>query len=529
MRSLPVCSGGGAAGGSGVNEQSFLGAESDRIIHVAKHTDSAQDGTRQHPYKTIAAGYAAAKLLTPSVNKPVAVLIYPGYYDEEVDLDTSYIDLIGVGGRAGTILSSDTSTPLVVSADNVTVQGLTIDARDAFDIIQVASGVTEVLFYECKTTAIDSASCFIDISAAGTGVTFQDCHLTTGDDDINVLYAQTTAECTLWNCRVSGRVQAAQATLKVRGCIMAADGNTLNLTNALGAIMVQSNIIRSTGTGQAINTTATIQGPVFVDNWINGGDTVSFDGATDANTIIRGNRLSAGLDAGVKFSDPLKRIGGYMDWYADANRCENSWTSDWDFAQLYTNDITYFYPNNGQPWILDGIRRFSLIYAASVTSVYVNAGAELLLQNIITGKRVQVAGNGSDFHLKHVEHNGEFYISASAGGGIRAEHCTFNNSSNVQSGHAVEYQGAVGYFTLDNCTVIGNTAAVDFNANTYDQLKAKYSEFWRTDDIANDAFIGVAGIDYAAHHCAFPTNPGANFTNLVTVGEYDSFDTDALY
>lgn len=83
-----------------------------RSIHVQKGGDDDNTGSEQYPFATVPAAIVAAKALVmvPSTANPIAILIGPGVYSEQVVLDHEGISLYGYGQgitsfeRAGTAL-----------------------------------------------------------------------------------------------------------------------------------------------------------------------------------------------------------------------------------------------------------------------------------------------------------------------------------------------------------------------------------------------------------------------------------------
>lgn len=69
---------------------------SNTVLFVAKTGDdnTAQVGNLAKPYLSISAAYVKAKQLNPSKTNRVAIVVYPGDYEENITIDVNYVDLL---------------------------------------------------------------------------------------------------------------------------------------------------------------------------------------------------------------------------------------------------------------------------------------------------------------------------------------------------------------------------------------------------------------------------------------------------
>lgn len=105
------------------------------IVRTGVDSSGAEANTSAQNGINLLAAYAQAKLLTPggnalSATNRAAVLVFPGVYDlgsSNILADTSYVDLIGVGGVNDVIIRSNdaNNSTIFQSADDIVFKGFT--------------------------------------------------------------------------------------------------------------------------------------------------------------------------------------------------------------------------------------------------------------------------------------------------------------------------------------------------------------------------------------------------------------------
>jgi hypothetical protein len=80
------------------------------------------------PGDNLISKYGQAKLLNASANNRVSLIIFPGTYslDSELQIDSEYIDIIGIGAQVQSPAVFITTNTLNVSANNVMVSGISV-------------------------------------------------------------------------------------------------------------------------------------------------------------------------------------------------------------------------------------------------------------------------------------------------------------------------------------------------------------------------------------------------------------------
>lgn len=79
------------------------------ILHVDKRGNNDNVGNELSPYLTITAAVEKAKTMSPSQTNPIAILIRPGIYNEQVIIDVSGINLYGFGQGVTQIIRNGTA------------------------------------------------------------------------------------------------------------------------------------------------------------------------------------------------------------------------------------------------------------------------------------------------------------------------------------------------------------------------------------------------------------------------------------
>jgi hypothetical protein len=103
-------------------------------------------GTPSQNATSLSASYAQAKNSSPSATNRIAILAGPGKYEfsSSFDLDTQYIDILSITGERDILVTG--SNTISISADNVFVRGIDVDAKN----FTIADNLPSIKLVNCK-------------------------------------------------------------------------------------------------------------------------------------------------------------------------------------------------------------------------------------------------------------------------------------------------------------------------------------------------------------------------------------------
>lgn len=542
----------GEGGGSTDGLLSLPDAQLDNVLWVDVSTacpPGTEDGSCQLPYHSIDAAVNAAAALVPApgAGNPVAIIVMPGEYREQVQLDVPHVHLFGFN-RETTILKNGGlgGEALLITTQYTSVQGLTIEATDTTNHVVIVDWDPVVEEW------VEFRECYFQVPAPPNGgdgsvlvqdayVRFIDCDFVAPYTANRVLYCAPGAfhvtMVELYACRVHGYIYATQTsgTLYVFGCEI--DGK-INSTIAGAWYCFDTRITATSGAAiPAVGTGTVIQDCVLTSQAGN----YDIDDDTGGKSFICANVImwTGGIHEDHDRSNPTRYVGGPgdADWY----------------------QTTWHAQRTGAP------RLIVLLKDDVITSALQNYG----------GNPTTIRGNGHSLTA-----NGCDLVTMASGGWLRFEHITLVGLINIVNGvGTIELlEGTyltgniyVDYCGNDNLMVILDGAEVSGqiileDANGYgsvvikrsrvkgaagsaiywkdpgspaptpvSKLKIKYSTIWNTNSGAppfqKDAVF--AAVTYYSHHSRYNMTPdggGGWATNAIAVAQrFDSYDVQTDY
>jgi len=514
------------------------------------------DGVRK--YTTIGAAMAAA--VAGSL-----ILVYPGTYVESVTLKAN-VTLAGIDKDQVIISQNNTGNPAIkyttqgtrdniVNVNNLTVIGY--GTSKSFDFIYLGSGLWDYINVLDAILKTDSGTSYgqwdkfiyptftrCDFQSQGGGgfvwktttlaatAYFNDCNLQglALNQTANALYFTDTHFLSIY---------ATAGTLWFQRCSASTDDpppapyNNFIHSNGAG-VLFQSGLLTSDGDFYPIRMEKNLYLEIL-DSRVQGvnGYTEVFCDVPLTSSTIKNNLLTTGLPDNLVHSNPIKYVGGGIDFYKTVQGALNGVNGNGQKVVLNSDQtITAALTPPSYAVLIDGNHQFKITRASGLALMTLDANDNVKFVNIDLVGSIDVAGNGAKLFL--------------------ADHTFLAGMVDVQSGDAnteikIDQAKILGDASDLYCIRIAHASPIIIvkrsylkgNANpvvywdtvTNNNLKIAWAALLHGSLGANNPFgrSGAQTPNFCSHHSMYNVDPTAGiWTNLIGT-PYDSFDADGDY
>jgi hypothetical protein len=263
---------------------------------------------------------------------------------------------------------------------------------------------------------------------------------------------------------------------------------------------------------------------------INGYNEVFADINVTASTI-QNNTFTTGLPNNIIHSNPIKNVGGGLDFYQTIQGALNGITSDGQKIVLNSNQnlTTYLQPPNYEIFI-DGLNQYDINRAGQLLML-ITSSKKVRFSNIDLNGEIRISASNSVLQLNdHAYLEGQINVS----GGTNTAKIILNQSiikGDKYFFYPLKIADADPFILIKRAYLKGFTGypAIYYNTITNDNLDIEYSTIMHGSLGTNDAFgrSGVQTPTISSHHSAYNTNPKFTINNIDL--NYDTFDADADY
>lgn len=502
----------------------------EQILFVDSSTDTTEDGTRQHPYQSIADAMTAAAALTPTATNRILIYILPGIYNEVLTA-VSHVYLWGVS-RSFCIVQS-ASTVYTVETENTAAYNLTFESLAANPIVSVDGVFNELVpFFNCRFLGAGSNSNVLEMTGEGKAWC-QDCWFIADDDEDRIVHIDATAGnvLKLEGCAIEGYLDHDDGMLDVVQCEITSSGATAAIDSASEDTLRVRNSKIENDTARCIYITAQLSTFEVQDCQLSSA-ALNYDidsNATRTGCDIEGNRMLRGIGSNIQTSNLAKRVGSnaQTDWYAtlgDAiSACPNS--TECTIRMFQDETLSALITANSKLLTVD-LQGFALSYVVAGDAFISSSNSDVTIQNgTFNGGRLEIALSGI-LRIKNCFISGKLLALAgtSAGSAIYVEHSRIEGSA--LTNQALEIRDDDPIFVIKDSYLKGRSGqvAVYWNSgSTNANLDCKHSAFMHGSLGANLPFTTNAGqnVTYSMHHCEVNADPqtAGNFTNDIAAGQ----------
>jgi hypothetical protein len=536
--------------------------EADHVLFVDKTSNVyTPNGTMSGPYNTIGAAVTAANGLSPSASNRIAIIIYPGIYDEAVVTQDDYVSFVGYDRHSTIIAPTSANSPISPGHVNIEFSNLTFETPSGnTDYIVDDATVTQgnVVFRACNFVGTNGSFNNYVRNRFKT-LWLYDCELEQGDTTLWIIYpsGSTTRNMYMFDCKSDGCIHIqGDCSISAYGCQFT---STANSGAYYGTLRFNASAPEHAFYGCYIENTHANGVPV----WINGGDTdlgdffgcqfvsastVDFYGQNFATAGIYGCSMSKGMGRYIRTKSKTKFCNGTSfdkDYYLDMVELNAALTSTDDGAVIHflgdytantqvdqNDNIDIIIDGHGYTWTdttptggftlgnVGGgrmlVRNLNFIGA----TVYCQgSGTHLIVDNCYIEGVVYQRGIGDDATTRTVIHNST--VIGITGGASLASPLRINAPAPtiiVSKSYLKGFTGA---------------AAVNYLGHDNDSVEFEYSKVFHGDLGSNNPFTGefANDINYKAHHTTFNQEPAlaapASYVNDIDSGQrHNTIDPD---
>jgi hypothetical protein len=525
----------------------------DQVIFVDKASGGSYtpDGTIQKPYNSVSSAVSAAVTAGASASNRFGIVIYPGIYEDTVNLSTQGIFLIGTS-RENTIIQQSSGASTVYSS----AAAFTGVANLTFRTTGTATG--HVFYSTVSTTGfIDWLNCTFEVVSGALPVRFYrdmdlrawNCDFIHDDDSQRVVdggLSNAGFNGLLWNCRFEGQFY----TTGTNGKWRFHDCYFTSSVSGVGTLDIQNPVIyahdcyfENTGTGANDVAFYTRGGTaVFWGCTIRGGPNATYDTNSPNffSNYVHGCRMRHGLHWGFRQSGVAELYAagndGDMDFYKSVGDAYNAADGGGDGHVIYMlGDDTGSTLTPGAvktPMCIDG-QGHTWTGGETIS----NGTTTLTVRNMYFTGAFRFLTQTWTLRLENVYVDGRIFWDTGYASTLNAHDCKFVGNSTYPVPLFMRWNaGTAGALYFDHCYVKGYTGnpAVDYQGVDYDSLYFSYSKVFHGDLGTNNPFANYdAGRKYYAHHCVFNQEPALadpNITNEIDSGQrYNTVDPDGDY
>jgi hypothetical protein len=542
------------------------------IVFVDKTAGAyAADGTIQFPYNSIQSAITAA-------SSGDLVYVYPGTYTEQITMKAG-VPVVGMN-REDCIVTA-TSNPVVAcgTVDAVMTSMTVTSATSGVVGVACTSPAGSVTFRDMAFLETGNFSAArVDITAGGAEFLFDDCFfdvvsntthrvLDTGNGSFigtlecrNCIFKGVVdlggggtgaAQWQIFNsCHFgdsagdAGIIQVAKASINVlvQDCRWSSnDGFACVRIFNDARVDILSSVLRGTDGGSSaavlMNSNCTLKMLGNVCERISAAGTIFDVTATTTVTgaIIKGNTFEKGIEGTVQTLDPVKRVGGDVDYYANIAEAFIAAASAGDIVQL-NEDVTISTPilPASTAITLDG-QGFTLTRAAGQPAMTLGAGDVVTFKDIAIVGSIDINGSGAIAKfLENVILTGR--VDIIAGDGTTGFFC----KDSILTGDATELYciriaDADPVVNIWNSYLQGDAGdpAIWMDTVTNDNIQVAFSTVLHGDGGANQAMQVSAAQqpDFNGHHNAWTedTDTGAYNNRVAVAQRQDTIDSNVEF
>ena len=538
---------------SGLGFESFPGGQQFLSVWSGSTWGGVATGTQARPFLTIGAAVAAAAALLPTAVNRIAIIVWPGTYNEQVVLANDYVDLIGVN-RDSCIISFANgvgSATLLVTADAVRIERMTF--RDMGTgmgypaYFSSATGAARASVHDCAFWAGANAHTLIDDDSY---VDFARCTFTNaGLSPTALRFAQDAGTSTAKDCQVTGRLQIAGAgSLDLVSSVINCQNPSVAVdVGTTGTVLIQACAVTCID-NHAISITVQPASLAILSNYLTCGGQYNSVYASLAVTGIRIENnvmFAGGIHLNVSHVDPVKWVGasGDKDWYAYTYQALLACTYADCVVKLLKDEtvnagMELRFPT-GLPTTVD-LNGFTITAnaASTIVVIYIDDTRYVTVRNGTLAGRISSLCNTGSFTLEKVSLTGGFVLGVGAGLQCLIEDCVILYSV----AHAIMplYIANAGVIVTVKRSRLKGTAGgpAIYWTVVNNLLNLKSSQVMNgTPAVGSNPFSqsgGLAAMTYDAHQCSFNDDPdlvaGSIWTNNVAAGQrFNTIDVGADY
>ena len=550
----------------------------------------SEDGSMTNPFHSIDDAYNAAAALSPTAWDPIVIYVYPGYYDEQLVIDTDHVWIMGmtVGGNCmdapnystqgvhGVIIANDSSPVVALTASECGMENILVTSETGSVRVMTCSSVGKVSFKNCEfSSRANTATWGVELTDDGGEYDFTDCNfLGYQGDGVDALAAFAgTAQfkrCAFYcDVDIDGMNTAANAKMIFENCFF---GSSEELDRNSGSIkigdtgcdvLIKNCIWTSGGDGNGCveitrDCTVTIEnchmrsGPSGVTCSVYLISAVSLivtgcvmeqrsstvadiyvGGGAPTDVVVSNCWMTNGINGSCKTQNPIKKVGGHIDQYQSIIHAFTACGGeDKPVVQLQEDTtITATLAPPSEDITVDG-QGFTLTRAAGSPIITVGASDTVRFRDITLVGSLDVNGNGAGLELQAgtvlVGRVDVISGDASTKVVMNGAHIT----GDATDLYALRIDDADPEILIFNSYLKGDTGdpAVKWTLDN-SKLKASGSTFIHGDAAANDPFevTGAETPTTTIDHCRFTVEPDpAVFLNAIAAGQqHNTFDVNA--
>jgi hypothetical protein len=547
------------------------------------------DGTIQFPYNSIDAAYNAAAASTPTKTNPAVVYVYPGVYTEQVTMDAEWIWIKGMtqggegimanpgSGPSGVVLTATSDPVLTVTEENLGMEGVMVtSATTGVRGVAASTVAGNVTFRDCRFEDTGNFTAVrVDLVSGAGNYRFVNCDFAGQQADaiaaqsafggyfecrgcriynrvdIDGVNTGTSAKVLFTNCAFGEPeegdfggidISDAGADIVVDDCYFSsgAVGQGCITIFAVARVVVQNCNLRSSASGASSCIYINADPDITVLNCVMETRTASADirrfSSTVTNAIIRNNVMTNGMDRTIQTVDPIKRVGGDIDFYEDIIEAVASIPAAGEAIVQLNEDVAIgsaLAPPSAAITV-DG-QGFALSAGAGQPIMTIGAGDVITFKDIALVGSIDINGSGAICKfLENVVHTGLVdIIAGDAGTGFFCKDSVLTGDSTDQ--YCIRVADADPVVNIWNSYLQGDAGdpAIWMDTVTNDNIQVAFSTVLHGDGGANQAMQVSAAQqpDFNGHHNAWTedTDTGAYNNRVAAAQRQDTIDANVEF
>jgi len=559
-----------ATGGGGA----FPGIELEQVLFVDEGSNATEDGSGGAPYQTIAAAYTQAKTLAPTVTNPVTVFIWGGVYDENLTLDTDYINLVGIG-RDSVLIRRTGGTDPTITLDSVTctISDVTIEHTVNGEPAIFSSSVCTLRINRCYIKSqgnvvaaapmsitngfnLIAESCdFIGDTDIGwnfhcasddTYLRFTDCNLYGGNVNSTAFEIDTVTDLLMTGCRFTApgsdvrtgyaKIDSAGGDLTFFGCSW--DMSPMNQKRCMqinGASPTVRVLSCQLDGGyiepHAAGIVLTVMGCKFRDN----AGSYDIGGAATLTTPARvfDNDMDKGMSYRIRIRSPIKRVCGRgVGWGDFYNQLSDAIMSIYEDDNVVLLEDDHLVMASIEPpaykFTIDGQGEFGITRGNGQTVLQIDKVSDITCRGLGMPGAYNLNEGGAKLRLVDQCHcTGLLDVQAGCDNTsiLSVEDSTLEgNSADL---YCIDVNDSAAYIYVVRSYLKGYTEnpAID-NPEDNAHIHIAYSMLMHGALAANSPLAAPGTPAYSSHHNMYNADPsGAGYANNIA-SPFDCFDPD---